>query len=179
MSNEILFFASKSDIEAVLQNIESAYLLKYVRCGLFDNEYVKVYDSALDIEGLGYSESGNVSNQSYLVLERTTPLNIRSVPQQRGGVKYAIDQMENKTSFIFAPGGLYRDEYIIFGRISTVNSVPEELKVFKEFTKKMIKMFSKVGRYYIGPEAKLLSNERRLITINANQSIEYDLKLLK
>jgi len=146
MSKEILFFATKLDITEGLKSLESEYLLKYVRCGLFENENVEIYYSAFDIEGLGYSETGSVSNQSYLVLDRNTQLNIRNVPQQRGGVKYAVDQMENKKSIVFSPGGLYGKDYIIFGRISTISSLPEGLKLFKVFTKKLTKGFSKVGR---------------------------------
>ncbi|RCW39874.1 hypothetical protein DFP97_1502 [Paenibacillus prosopidis] len=45
-------------------------------------------------------------------------------------------------SFVFAPGGLAGDEYIIFDRVSTVASLPEELRLFKEFTKKLTKGFT-------------------------------------
>ncbi|MFC5530164.1 hypothetical protein [Cohnella yongneupensis] len=177
MSKEVLFFATKSDIMSGLQKIEGEYSLKYVRSGLFDNEDVKIYSSALEIEELGYNKSGNGLTHAYLVMDQSTQLNIRNVPQQRGGMKYAIDQLINTESLLFAPGGLYGDGYLIFGRITTISSLPVGLNFFKEFTKKVTKGFIKIGRYYVGPEAKLLSNERRLITININQSPEYDLKL--
>ena len=177
MTKEVLFFATKADLMVGLQQIESKYLCKYVRSGLFDNDDIKLYGSALEIEELGYNKSGDGLAQTYLVLGQNEQLNVRRVPQHRGGFKFAIDQLENTESILFAPGGLYDEGYIIFGGITTISSEPEGIKFFKEFTKTMTRGFAKVGRYYVGPEAKVLSNQRRLITLSARQSPEYDLKI--
>lgn len=177
MPREVLFFATISDLMVGIQKIEDKYSLKYIRTGLFDEADNKAYDSALEIEELGYNKSGDGLAQSYLVLEKSEHLNIRRVPQQRGGVKFAIDQQENSDALRFSPGGLYGDGFIIFGSITTMSTSEVGLKFSREYTRTLTKGFFKVERYYVGPEAKELSSQRRLITINIRQSPEYDLKI--
>jgi len=49
----------------------------------------------------------------------------RSVPQKRGGVLYAIDQVVNPAPVVVKPGGLFEDSCTIAGQVGlTAHGVP-------------------------------------------------------
>lgn len=177
MSKEVFFFASKTDLELGLSEVESGRQVKYARTGLFDDREVQVYMSFSEIVDLGVNRSGNHQSESYLVLDQAVELQIREVPQSKGGVKYAIDQMNNTSSIVFWPGGVYKENFIICGHIATISNESLSLALYKEFSKKLLKGFKKVGRYYLSPEAFKMKDSFRYITMNINQPTEYDLKL--
>ena len=76
-------------------------------------------------------------NQSagYLVADRRVPIAARAVPQRRGGVKYAIDQVANPKSIVFWPGGVFGENCLIAGEVGTVSDDPSSLELFQSFAK--------------------------------------------
>lgn len=177
MSKEIFFFATKSDLIAGLKSLEESRLVKYVESGLFDSKDVPIFLSCNDIETLGVNLCGDHQSESYLVLDRDIDLKIREVPQVRGGIKYAIDQLENGASVVLWPGGMYKQDYLIIGHLATISNERVSLELFKDIRKNLIKGFKKSRGCYIGPEALKLYGEIRFITMHINQSTEYDFKL--
>lgn len=174
MSNQGFFFATKLDLKSGLKAFETTRPVIYAKTGLFDTPEVPVYMSSDEIKDLGINHSGNHNSESYLILDKSASLNIREIPQKRGGVKYAVDQLINGDSTVFWPGGLHKQDYLVGGRVATVHSDPKSLELNKKFSKAITKGFKKVGRYYCGPEAMLLYGKVRYITIHINQSKDYD-----
>lgn len=177
MSKEIFFFATGSDLIPGIMIIESLRELKYIKCGVYDNRDVKAYNSLLDYENFGLNISGNHQSESFLVLDRATELYIREVPQARGGLKYFVDQEVNKESIIIWPGGMFGNVFLVCGHIATIADNPLSQSLYGFFSKNIVKGFSKVNRYFIGPEALQLKKKIRFITMNVKQSSGYDLKL--
>lgn len=177
MSKEVFFFATKSDITSGLQAIEDIRPVKYVKTGLFDDRDVPVYMSYNEIQYLGINSTGNHQSESYLVLDKSVGIIVREVPQSKGGVKYAVDQMHNNASIVFWPGGLYMGDYLVCGHIETISNDLISQELFKEFSKKITKGFKKIGRHYCGPDSLQLKGRVRFITMSINQSSEYDLKV--
>lgn len=180
MPKSLYFFATKSDLSSGLQKIENNLTLKYVQFGLFDSPNPMIYNSAFEICTLGYSITGDtVQDERYLVFNQASSIDIKQIQQRRGGVKYEISQDNNPNSLVFSPGGLYDNDFIVAGSVSTNSNESETLEVYKKFTSLLTKGFKKVSgsRYYVGPEAIGLSNVRRLVTIKTRQSQEFDLKI--
>ena len=86
--------------------------------------------------------------------------------------------MNNEESVLFWPGGIFENKYLICGHVGTVY-LNEKSKKILDIIQKIIKKQceTKVGRYYISKEAKKMYNNLRFITININQSKEYDIKI--
>jgi hypothetical protein len=180
MSKSLFFFATKSDLLSGLEIIENTLSLKYVKFGLFDSPNAEIYYSAFDISTLGYSLTGDtVQDERYLVLNQVASIDTKEIQQRRGGAKYEISQDNNPNSIIFSPGGLYDNDFLVAGSISTNSNDSATLGVYKKFSALLTKGFKKVSgsRYNVGPEAMELSKVRRLVTIKTRQSQEFDLKI--
>jgi len=177
MSNEIFFFATKSDMLNRLKEIELVKKIKYTKCGGYDSPNYIEFDSIDKFMNFGINTTGNHQSESYLVQDASIPVVAREIKQSSGGVKYFIDQMVNQTSIVLWPSGIYNEDYLICGHIATISDEKTSLEFYKLFTKAFVKGYKKVGRYYIGPEAFTLSTKMRFITMNVNQPLEYDLKV--
>jgi hypothetical protein len=76
-----------------------------------------------------------------------------------GGTGYFIDQVENPVSAVFAPGGLFGEAVLLYGRIDTVSRSEGAQSMKAKFEYRMKKHFSKRGPYYVGPEAEQLRQQ--------------------
>ncbi|MEH7331052.1 hypothetical protein V7161_00025 [Neobacillus drentensis] len=177
MSKEVHFFATKADLETGLKELELYRKVKYVRAGLFDQMEVPVYTSYSEIIDFGINHSGDHISERYLVLDQNFELKIEEVPQQRGGLKFAVDQLINGSSIVFWPGGIHKESFLICGHISTSSKENISLELYKDFRKKVLKGFKKIGSYYCGLEALQMKDEVRFITIGIHQDKLYDLKI--
>src|ERR1700682_6507859 len=102
------FFAVPKDLITILQAVESQQSLRYVECGLFDEAERPVFYGFSSLPNLGIAKAGDYKFEpTFLILLPETPLKVRSVPQKRGGIKYAVDQLENTGTVVLKPGGMY------------------------------------------------------------------------
>jgi hypothetical protein len=171
-------FATRGDLEPGAQRIEAARRLQYVRTGMSASSSFETYRSLLDIPTLGTNETGShVTGDCFLVLREGARVAVERVPQRNGGVMYAVDQGSNPGSIAFWPGGLYKDESLVCGHIGTVSESSESVELYDAFTRALLKGFTKVKSYQVGPEAlRLLDEGRRLVTIGVRSPAEYDLR---
>jgi hypothetical protein len=158
------FFATKQDIETVVRNVESNLSLKYIQSGLFDTEEIQPFSSLLMEPGLGHAIAGDNNHcKRYLVTLQNIEIQIRTVPQRRGGVKYAIDSVLNPISITMAPGGVFREGILVEGSIRTISKDVDALKIYKTFEKHIKSNFKRIQEYYVGLEAHIyLKNGWRL-----------------
>jgi len=178
MAKECFFFMTKEDLLTIFQEIEKNTLLKYVYGGIYNSNIVEEYQAIKDYKNLGINVSGNHQSERFLVMERDEPLIIREVPQETGGVKYFVDEMKNNNAISFWPGGIYNENFIICGHVSTINKSSISMKLVNTIIKQIKKQSkANVGRYYVGANAMDLYNTVRFITMNVKQSAEYDLKI--
>ena len=97
-SKSYAFFASPEDIRAVVDRVGAGAALCYFECGLFDDA-VRPALSLRESPELGNSHSGDANLEpSYLVFACGSKLNVRPVPQRKGGLKHAVDQQANAAS---------------------------------------------------------------------------------
>lgn len=177
-SKQILFFATATDIEAIIKSIEASYAIKYYEMGLFDLKNDKEYNSISEIPNFGCPKVGDWNKDLRLMaIPKKMLLNIRDVPQKIGGIKYAIDPLENHTSLCFQFGGTYKDGVLLGGNCFTTNPNDFALQVFKDFSSQVRKKFKKIGAFYVGKEAEeKLKLGWRLVT-NEKSPKEYDLEI--
>jgi hypothetical protein len=172
------FYALKEDLVPVLEVLESASPVKYVRAGKVRGE-VEVYTHCRDIPGLGLSSSESaVSSDRYLIVPRTAKVNIRKVPQSSGGSNFLIDQLINPDSAILTAGGLWGPDILLYGRLSTVSDTKIAQGFMRIFNRALRQKFQKVRAYWVGDGAmQMLKNGNRL-TIAAQTPRDFDLKII-
>jgi len=155
-------FATRGDLEPGLADAERSRELRHV--------------SLAGMEGLGISRTGNHLEPSYLVAPRNVAVAARAVPQRKGGVLFALDQMENPSTFVFQPGGIFEQQCLVAGHIGTIHEDPIGKELLQDFSRAVTRGFKKVRSYWVGPEAlTLLDSGVRLVTISAKEPSEYDL----
>ena len=175
-SQQTFFFADRHDIEPIITLIESVFDIKYFETGMFLTTDFNHYDSLLDFEGFGSVNNGDWNQcKSFLILPRESDLVVRNVPQRAGGIRYAIDQQNNPKSMVVKPSGIFKEGVLVAGMVGTISNDDFSVKLFKDFSSKIRKTFTKLGQFYVGPNAKVkLEKGWRLVT-NEQSPREYDL----
>ena len=121
----LLFFALKDDLVPVFELVEAKGSLKYARTGNFLAREFQggAFDSGTKIPNLGIADAdSSIACEDYLVCKPETPINIRRL-QGVSGERVCVDQLVNPDSITICPGGTWRDEAIIAGRIDVVSEV--------------------------------------------------------
>lgn len=176
-SKQFVFFGEKEDFYDILNEIESKKNIKYFKTGLFDDTNIINYNSLLDYKELGNASFGSQGlNDCFLIISNNKELKIRSVPQRKGGVKYAVDQLINDESVIIEPGGVFKDGIFVAGRIGTVKDDAFSKEIYSLFFSLMKKKFIKVGNCYVGELAKEKLDSGWRFVLNDSSPKEYDLK---
>ena len=170
------FFASPDDLLSVFERVESRHSVSFVLTGMFETSEFALFHAGAALPTLRLPASRqSIQCPTYLVVLRSTPVNVRSVPQRTGGVRYAIDQLENPDSTTLTHGGIHSPEVLISGRVATVSATPTGKKLQSAFSNAIENQFTRVNAFYVGPEAyELLQNGCRL-TFNVDAPPEYDL----
>jgi hypothetical protein len=179
-SKQIMFFTLLEDIESIFRDFESVIEIQYYKAGLLENKSILTYNSVFDTPNVGFALSGDWNRiDSYLISKKSTPLYIREVPQSKGEMRIAVDQMSNPKSIELKIGGIYREKekVIVAGRIATISEDSDSLELFKLLSTKIKKEFKKIGTFYVGEKAEeKLKMGWRLVT-NEKSPKEYDLAL--
>jgi hypothetical protein len=178
-NKQILIFSEISDIEPIFNEVEDCMKLHYFKTGLLDDSKIPHYDSFLKFPNLGFVSNGDWNHiDSYLAIPYEKNINVRDIPQKIGGIKYAVDQKINNESVFIKLGGIYNENILVAGVISTISEDEYSLKLFKLFSDKIKKRFSKIGSFFVGNNAKIrLESGCRLVT-NEKSPSEYDLKMI-
>ena len=176
-TNQLSFFATKADLELLLRAIESEQSLQFMTTGLFESSKVEPMQSLVSAPGLGHLFAGDHNQGAcYLVASRETSIEVRPVPQRRGGIKYAVDQQANPKTIAFRPSGAFGENCLIDGQVGTIADDPDSLELFQLFSKEIRRQFTKIKGFYVGKEAGELMDKGWRLTANAKSPALYDLK---
>ena len=177
MSKEFRFFTLKEDLLEILSDIED---IKYVKSEIYNKEEYITYKSITEFEDLGINRSGDHNSPIYLVLYSEDPIISEGRKQiDTGEIKYFLGQSHkrNRDSIAFWPGGLYEENFLIHGHVSTISDDKKSEELYKIFKKAFSKKCKKIKNWYFGKEALLIAKDVRLITIDVNQNQLYDFKI--
>jgi hypothetical protein len=171
------FFATANDLQPVFERAEAKGPFRYALVGLFDTPQAKVFSSAPSLPSLGQpAASQSHACATYLITPAAVEVRVRPIPQVAGGVKYAVDQLENPDSATFTHGGLFAPAVFISGRIATASATPTAKRVHAAFSDAMGALFVRINAFYVGPEAHEFLQQGCRLTFNAAASRDYDLE---
>ncbi len=172
------FFATADDLRSVLRSVEASHRLQYVQCGLFEERDQPIFHGFSSLPALGVAKAGDSNLEpTFLVFPDGAKLEVRAVPQRRGGIKYAVDQMVNPGTVVIRPGGKYLDSALIAGMVGTVHHDKQAETLIRAFSASLKRDFTTVKSYVVGSEArKMLASGVRL-TKSLHASREFDLSV--
>lgn len=178
--SQILFFALREDLIPILEVVESKGPLKYALTGNFMATDLKGGIRVLET-GAGIPELGTASGDqqmacdSFLVCERDAEIRLRCF---RGvdGDRVCVDQFVNPDTVTFTPGGVWNGEVVLSGRVATVSDTAVAQALMRRFKSAIKKAFTKVGAYYVGPNALVLLKSGRRLTNAVQSPPEFDLR---
>jgi hypothetical protein len=170
------FYATREDLSPVLQEVEGAVDLKYIRFGSYPSRSIQEFSSASEIQNLGVADKESaVACRKFLVLPRKVNLVVREPGRTVGGLRYTVDQLENPVSVVFAPGGMFGGDVLLYGRFSTVSRGKAAQQLLRRFDSRLRKYFVKIGAFYVGPEAQQLKANGVRLTMAVQSPLEYNL----
>ena len=175
--HQLNMFASKVDLAMLMRAVELKKELQYVHAGLFDSPKINQRLTLLNDANFGIAFKGDSNlEERYLIADRLEIIDVRSVSQYGGGVKYAIDQKNNPRSIIFRPGGQFSETCIIAGIIGTISEDMYSLTLFNLFSKEIKKQFRRIQSFWVGKDAENLRHKGWRLTNSVKSSPLYDLK---
>jgi hypothetical protein len=172
-----LFYATAEDLLLVCDRIEDRRRLAYTLIGMFTSPELSTVYSGADISTLRSPapDPSAMNGYSYLVTDRDRPIAIRKAPQEDGGIRYAVDQLENPDSVTLCPGAVLPPNVLLHGRVGTVSTTPSSSQLHRAFASAIGKTFQKVQAYYVGPGSIKLWHSGHRLTIGAKSPTTYDL----
>jgi hypothetical protein len=171
------FYATADDLLPVFDLVEAKHQLTYTLAGLHGSPALCAVRRGMDIPTLReVMEAPNaIACPSYLVTLEGAAVQVRKVPQQSGGIRYAVDQFANPDSIEFSHGGFFSPEILLYGRVAIASDAEVAKKLFRAFSSAISKAFERLKAYWVGPQARELLLQGCRLTIGASSPKEYDL----
>jgi hypothetical protein len=176
----IHFFATKGDIEPVLQLFEAGGRMRFALNVNSTRPPGADYLSVSEIPNVGFSSHrSGVGSDQYIVSALDSPISPRKFQGASGETRYAYDHSNWPGSVVVGFGGLWLGETLLPGIVDTLHDTPEAQALMKRFLKSLKQeSFKKVDIYWIGREAmEMLKSGKRLATAAHESPPEYDLTL--
>ena len=171
------FFATADDLIPVFERVEKRHSLAYTLRGLFESPTLTIVLSGAAIPTLRTAApmSSAAGCHQYLATPSTASIRLREVPQVRGGIRYTFDQATTPDSVEITPGGFYRPEVLLYGRVATISTTAFSKQVYRAFASAIAAQFVRIRAFYVGPQAAELFYRGFRLTIGADSPPEYDL----
>jgi hypothetical protein len=171
------FFATADDLLPVFDLVDRKHRLAYTLTGLHESPELCTVTKGTDIPSLrDVMEAPNaIACPSYLVTLEGATVQVREVPQQSGGIRYAVDQLINPDSITFSHGGFFSPEILLYGRVGTFSDSKISKKLFRAFSSAIAKEFDRVKAFWVGPEGNELLRPGCRLTMGAHSPKECDL----
>lgn len=177
MASRFFYFSTPDDLFKIVSSIDASNLFHYVKCGNYTKEAFKevlMIDTLLDYPKLGYSISGQCRDVNFLVLPKDQQIQVKRT-NGYDELRLIISQELNNPSVTWSVGGLWNDNMIIKGEISTLYTDSASKKIVQYLKRYFGKFCVKENGYFISPGVKEMIN-CRLITIGADKPEAYDFR---
>ena len=171
------YFASRNDLLKVLKAIEAKIDLHYIEAGMFDDTILGEYACAADVPWLAVpSRETDLGGRHILMGHAATLFKWRTVPQRRGGVRFAMDQRPNPDTLAIGPGGVVDDYMVLAGRAGFCSDDAQlAQKLLRRFRMTAVREWTRIKSYLVSPEAAALLDAGARLCADARSPKEYDL----
>ena len=171
------FFGTNTDLAPGLRAVEYADAVDFVQDEMRDDRIFTVVRTLSAHSGLGRTGGRDVNTSPrYLIFPRGKIPKPRGIRQRRGGLKYVVDPTPD--CLILICGGLHAASgALLAGELQRpLDASRSAVELFRRVSRKLFQGFTRVQRYWVGPEAlQGLRAGQRLVTISLGSPLEYDL----
>lgn len=175
MMKQILFFALKEDVGAILDAVEAGGNLQYVPMVYALSPDLRPHLSGREIPHLGEADTSSTSSSSsFLVAPIDSVVKPRRI-ETNDGIRFAVDQLVNPDSVTFTPGGVWGRDIVLHGRVATASESGVSQQLMKQFQSVIRKRFTKVKAFWLGPLALERFRSDARLTMSADSPRDYDL----
>ena len=172
------YFATPNDLVPGVQALERRTRLKYVLSRYYMEPTVECFDTVTAIPEFGSETVGDVlSTRCFLVLsaEDEVKLRVRTVPE--GVTVFGTDVLENPRALRWHPGGFFGQEALLAGLVDYAYADPAAVSLYRRFTRTVMKAFTRVEYFWVGPEAMRLARRGLRLVPNDARKVGGDLRL--
>lgn len=193
----VQFFATAADLEPGFRSIESKGRLTLAEQRYYESKSVQTIDSLFSIPNLGKV----IDRRSPRYVVQTAvkgfhPARVVQVGKKKdfppkvamvsaligirppgGKVVYDVQLVNHSTGIIFAPGGFWNPATLVAGEIATIHDTPASMELYNLFRKELVRGFTSVGSFEVGPEALAILKSGGRLTIDVKAAPMLDLAL--
>jgi hypothetical protein len=193
----VQFFATVADLEPGFRSIESKQRLTLAEQRYYESKSIQTIDSLFSIPNLG--KVTDRRSPRYVVqptAKNFHPARVVQVGKKKdfppklamalaligiqppgGKVVYDIQLVNHSAGIIFAPGGFWNPETLIAGEIATIHDTAASMELYNLFRKELLRGFTSVQSFEVGPEALAFLKSGGRLTIDAKAAPMLDLML--
>ena len=151
----IPFFATARDLASLLSAVAAERPLSFAAAGMFEEAPTSVLTGV----------DGSIPLKSYLMFDRDRGVRVEPVPQDRGPMRYAVDQKENPHTVALQYGGQVDESRLIASQVGTISTDPASEQIYSLCAAAIYRSFETIKAYSVGPEAaRLLDTGVRLMS---------------
>jgi hypothetical protein len=172
-----MFFGTADDLLPVFERVEKRQRLEYTLRGLLETPTLVTVYSGADIPTLRSPapNANAIGGYQYLATASGASVRLREVPQIRGGIRYTFDQATTPDSVEVTPGGFFRPDVLLNGRVATISTTAFSKQAYRAFASAIATYFVRIRAFYVGPQAADLFHRDCRLTSGADSPREYDL----
>ena len=154
MPSGLYFFATKKDLVDVFKCVDNDIKIDYFEAEYYSSPNNIPRYSFSTIPNLGISINGDHAERLLYAIISSIQIFSHEVIQN-SETKYSV-LGDNHNIITIWPGGLYKNECLIEGRIDMLyNPTDEAIAIYKIFVKHFKRNFTKIRRYYMGTVVNL------------------------
>jgi len=86
-----------------------------------------------------------------------------------------VDQLVNPDTVVLNPGGVWRGDILLYGRVATVSGSAESQRLMRRFRAAIRSGFRQVRAFWVGPEALRMLHSGKRLTIAEQSPRGFDL----
>jgi hypothetical protein len=156
----------------LLEAVENAKGIRYVRCGRSDTDVAKCYSTVTALPDLGKASAASAVNcTTFLICHRTEVIRARDL----AGPVYVFDQLLNPNAVTFTPGGLWGDDILLHGRFASVSNDAFSAELLRLVRSLIRKQFKKIKAFYVGQAAERMLDSGKRLTMAVQSPRTFDL----
>lgn len=193
----VQFFATVADLEPGFRNIEGKQRLTLAEQNQYESKSIPTIESLFSIPNLGkvterrspryvVQPTGKSFNPARVVQvgkkkdfppKLAMALALTGIQPPGGKVVYDLQLVKHPSAITFAPGGFWNPQTLIAGEIATIHETPASMELYNLFRKELLRGFTSVQSFEVGPEALAFLKSGGRLTIDAQAAPMLDLVL--
>jgi hypothetical protein len=172
MVSAIRFFATRNDVVAVLEEVEAAANISYVRFGKVRGEEIDSYDHCKAIPQLGIARADAVEHGDCFLI---VPPGVSVAPRRLARGEFVVDQLENPQTVAYQVGGIWGEDVLLHSDFTVLAKEGPALEIMRQLRSAVRRRFERIKAFYVGPEAARMLDSGKRLTGAIQEPLEYDL----